>query len=359
MSNHRNRLWIVVAVAASAMVVVLLLGWFIANRSAPLAPAANPPSQPPSAKVEVPDLDIATSDAFAPQVSAVRLSPPPAEPDIDAALPAADASLVEQLPALRALADRGHPEAACRLMVQVQVCRDFERNAGFARQLQGDLVRVADPGKPTEAERMLIGAVAAGLEHMQSAKALCRHFRWRNEEFDESALLDRVVSQLSVRQRVILAMLDESGRLTRLPQHALGDVLVGGSTDYVYPSYLSENAIQFLRSGIEAADPLALEGMIVLHAPVRFPGPQGVRFQLPDAYRFAGYASLMVALYGHERLGGLAHRSLERVLDRLDAQQRRQLDAAVELEARRWRAVQVRRPSRWPDTESAIELCAQ
>lgn len=314
-------------------------------------------------QLRVDDLPGDRMDAFAPtppaELGAAVAATSVTDAAASVALPSVDLPLVEQLPTLQSLAEQGNPEAACRLFVQELTCADYARNKRFSRMIETSLARPDATGDP-ETERILISGAALGQEQAESVAALCKGFQPDHAAGESDAWLQRALTRMSVRQRVLLAMLDESGRLLRIPRHPpTGSSFVGGSTDYLYPRFLSEHAVQFLRDGIQAADPLALEGMILLHAPARLPGPESIRPWLPDAYRFVGYALLLRELYGQDALGHFVlPEMLDAALGSLSADEKSRLLSLVDAEKKRWLAQQ-RAAQMLPEKSPTAELCVE
>jgi hypothetical protein len=124
---------------------------------------------------------------------------------------------------------------------------------------------------------------------------------------------------------------------------------------------LSDHTLDFLYTGIVAADPLALEGIILLHAPSQIPGlfPENAIISLPDSYKFAAYAVLMARLFGQQAIGPQVSELLERVMANFSPQQTSQLMSFVDREEKRWRAQSLKfRTRELPERmERAASLC--
>lgn len=236
------------------------------DEHAPAGAALHIPAAPNAA----PAADVANAERAPIEVSA------PALPDPD--LP-----LGERFETLFDAAEAGDSRATCRLLSDMMRCRYEAEASEFTAR-----VRRMQPAEGVSESTLLQAsmnplngaAVAAG---GQCAGIGADHWQ-RTEQAS-----DRWVARLSVRQRVILAMLDHEGQLRRLnhPRTQFGQWSL-----YVYPQFLADHAIDFLQQGVQARDPLALEGMALLHAPTLQTQPPGLGPALPNPIAFLRYALL-------------------------------------------------------------------
>src|SRR5690606_19298668 len=109
-----------------------------------------------------------------------------------------------------------------------------------------------------------------------------------------TGLLKRTLPNMSPRQKTLIAMLRADGSLARVMRQ--GGIPSGGlsvGSENLVSQFLADNDMPFLQAGFDVADPLALEGLLLVHAPGGMIG--GMPFSVmrqsrPDPYRFARYA---------------------------------------------------------------------
>lgn len=66
-------------------------------------------------------------------------------------------------------------------------------------------------------------------------------------------------------------------------------------------------------------DPLALEGLILVHAPSEIPGFEpGIRVALPNPKAFVRYAMLMIEAFGADALGPIMYEQFQVLLGYFD-----------------------------------------
>jgi hypothetical protein len=138
---------------------------------------------------------------------------------------------------------------------------------------------------------------------------------------------------MSVRQRTLIALLRSDGQIRRLYQAEQG---FSESASYVYPQFLADHALDFLQDGFRARDPLALEGLVLLHAPSNSLSPQGVGPTLPNPRLFLRYAWLMQRLFGEDVLGERAKRTVAYAAASLDPDQLQSIRNGVEHDLTLW-----------------------
>jgi len=269
-------------------------------------------------------------------------------------LPAADLPLAAQLDALVARAEAGDPVAACRLLIDGARCAASSQKAKFANAIEETLIRDGGRGRD---ERALINVAAHSADAAETAADFCAG---ANDAALPKAddFLPAALPRLSVRQRVLLALTQEDGRVTRLPRGD-GITTFSFSDQNITPQFFADNDLAFLQAGIAASDPLALEGMLLLHAPAPLAGVgQGPRLRVPDPRRFAHYGLLTRHLYGQTALGDRAGNLLTRVLARMSPEEQASVHSAVMLDAARWTSnASAASPDKIDTSRNTAELC--
>ncbi len=103
--------------------------------------------------------------------------------------------------------------------------------------------------------------------------------------------------------------------------------------------YLADNMLQFLQQGLADADPLALEGMLIVHYPffdlsvARIPS-----VSLPNPEAFARHAYLAEAVLGSEGLGPIGRQALLAIETHLPPDRVFQLRAEARNLSMAWRS---------------------
>ncbi|MCB1560561.1 MAG: hypothetical protein KDI75_05655 [Xanthomonadales bacterium] len=262
-------------------------------------------------------------------------------------MPPVDTPLVEVIGDLRKRAEAGEPEATCRLLLDTSACMEHQN---WIRQRRMWTERATHTDSEGMRDRM-IDVVAANDEASERLSALCEGVE--AVDFDDmERLLFQALPRMSNRQRLLFTMSREDGSLIRLPRTFNGGPprsVSGG----ILSQYHADNDIDALEQGIREADPLALEGMLLLHMPMSFAKKMfDLREALPDPIRFSGYAMMMQQLYGPESLGDAATTALSLSLAHMDADTRETLMQQVATEVARWRQVSLANPKKLPDNES-------
>lgn len=337
MTDAATRPWIrrhgraLLAVGALLAIALAWWRWPVPITAEPAAAPVPPASS--EAKVEAPAVAVAANSpaptgvspgvpAAAPAAAALAALPP---------LPPADEPFAAQIEALAARAEAGDPVAACRLLIDGMRCASSSRNATFAKQLEGSLARASDG----MSEHAVINAMAHAEHAAAGSAAFCAGVD-DNALPDPDRYLAAALPRLDVRQRVLLAMTDEHGNITRLPR-GRGAASFSTSSANLVPQFLADHDLAFLQAGVAAFDPLALEGMLLLHAPTMTLGAANrLRLHQPNPQRFAHHALLMQQLYGEDALGDSADYLLNRVIARMSPEAQAALRSAVALEAARW-----------------------
>jgi hypothetical protein len=189
----------------------------------------------------------------------------------------------------------GDPVAGCRQLIAARQCEVFRQRA---QRAPGLIDRMAEQG----ANEFWI----AGIANVQERAEFCEGWAGADQVSADSRVRGRLLA-LPLRSRVIIAMTLADGRIMRLrsdqPENAIE---LAGSGEEILPQFIADFGEQFLREGIQQADALALEGMIILHAPaVLLPSSfNGRFFARPDPWQFAAYTRTWEALFGADSLSG-------------------------------------------------------
>lgn len=350
----------IVAVACISLVVVggVYLLWDRMPAATSMSGVERSP-QTVATKVNVEDLANIPAPEIDPQqtspsVSAANSAQPATWTPV---LPAADLPLTQQLPVLIDEAMRGNPVAACRLALDSAYCSSQQRSLAFSRQMEASLSR-----SPAASDDLMVGAIARNEERAANAEGYCEGVDSATLP-DPDAYLAAAANAMTARQKVLLAMSRQDGTLVRMPRETGSIVSAGRNSEYLVPQFLADNDLAFLQGGMAAADPLALEGMILLHAPSFLPGSLfGLREVLPDPYRFAFHALLMQRLSGDESVGPFVAETLSKTLARMPPDRVATLHAAVETEFKRWQQTSLQ--GRWSSveydtTKRTASLCSE
>ena len=242
-------------------------------------------------------------------------------------LPSAGADLIEQLPLLVEEAKRGNPVASCRLALSRVRCATELGRREFASRMRRGL----EQGKMGD-EDYWIDNLSTAEEYFSRLDGFCANVdQGMLPSVDEA--LEHSIFNLSPRQRTVLAMLRSDGQVRRL-RSPVGYSEVG---TYLISQTLAEKSYDFLLDGFRARDPLALEGLILVHAPGAAIPPQGVELRKPNPELFLRYALLYVGLYGVEAIGEPARRLAASALATLSDSDRQALREQVDIEIDAWR----------------------
>ncbi len=293
------------------------------KRSAETSPDVRPQTQSPS----VDGFEHAPLSTAVQPVVAKAVLPP---------LPPADIPLLAQMDSLIALAMTGEPVAACRLALDSVYCRSHEQESSFMRQVNAGLgARTHEIGNDLAAT-LIINAE----DSIASGAGYCAGLAEKElPNLDE--ILSLALPNLSTRQKILLVLSRPNGALVQIIKDPRTMATSGGDTRHVYSQFMADHALEFLAEGIAAADPMALEGMILVHVPSRIPD-RGVDVfpSLPNPYKFAGYALLLKKISGPASLGPFVNETLDTVVAGLGAEQLETLQRAVDIEAKRWQRFQ-------------------
>lgn len=256
----------------------------------------------------------------------------------DASLP-----LSEQMSLMADAAVAGDPAAGCRALSILRHCVYARRHlALLERRLSWG---VAPGGEPNEDA---VDAAAREMERIAAQIDACAGVDPARLP-SADALLRPGLAALTPRQKLLLTLMRPDGRLLRLRSQREFRFQPDG---YIYPAFLAEHALDFLQTGFEAVEPLALEGLILLYAPGVAIRPLGAYPALPNPARFLRYVLLQERVFGRDSLGDTTILLRDQALLALDAAQRAEAEAWVAVEAQRWQAAAVRfRATHEADTE--------
>lgn len=270
-------------------------------------------------------------------------------------MPPADLPLSAQLEALAKRAKAGDPDAACRLLIQGERCGHYRRLQFFVQGTVDGRFKAPNSG----AQEVMIDSAARWSEEAERDKALCDGIDI-NAVPDVDETMANALNRLTVRQKVILALVRGDGQLARIGIRGVDGPRRSSDAQGLPPQFYSDYLVDFLHEGLAARDPLALEGMVLLHVPMP-PGANGngLRVALPDQYRFALYARASLELNGPVGIGPYLPQFLDRVLDQMSAEKRQQLEREVSALVADFRAAQpVQRPAPTANDAGLAELCA-
>lgn len=257
-------------------------------------------------------------------------------------LPDSELPLSQQLPILLQRADLGDPIASCRLIIGINRCIEFKRNQAFSDEMRRSL-----ESREGRIDGTMIGMVASSEERKASIGSFCDALQLDAlPRVDD--LLRRALGSLSPRQKTTLAMMRSDGELSRLR----GNRSFSESGLYVIPQFIAERTHEFLMSGYQARDPLALEGLVMLHSPGHAARPMGVAVWLPNPRLFLQYAGLMDALYGPGSLGQDVRRLVQATAATMTPQQLELVQQYVQAEQGRWTRDIERRDANRPAGQS-------
>jgi hypothetical protein len=241
------------------------------------------------------------------------------------ALPPATVPFALQLPTLISRADRGDAVSSCRLAVGTSRCAEHLQNKAFVDQRLSSLNSIAG----SRSETVWVESLARMQESLAESEAFCAGFT-ADTSIDVDSFLSRAA--LTPQQKTVLATRLSGGQTRRLQPN----FDASRAADYVLPQFISENMVDFLKAGYAARQPLALENLILVHAPSTWIDTQGPMVRLPDQYRFLAYAKLYERLFGAAALGPQVGRIMDAVLKSTPRTALQRLDAEVESEAQRW-----------------------
>jgi len=329
----RSSARVLIVLLCCSLVAVLGLFVLLGDSQPPTQPRAAGDSRKPDDRAAEMLVDIEPAAKGKPATAQATANAAPASTNVTVMLPDASLPLSEQWPALEALAAGGNGEAICRLTVELQRCASDLRRRRFQQLMQNSVAN----GNSRRHEDRFVDLIARDQETHAETEAHCAGID--DEQVNDSMrLLRSGAANLTPRQKTLLALMRPDGVVERLPRTQQDVVPMQLDSGFVVPQFLADNAYGFLEQGIAAGDPLALEGMMIVHSPSWLPGLiRGARLALPDPRRFLYYSTVMSLLFGEESLGQFASETRQNVLSMLSAEEAGPLLRRAEQEARRWR----------------------
>jgi hypothetical protein len=288
-----------------------------------------PTSTTDSAPVSSTDVSAEPAVAERPFATAQpRTAAPLADPVASARpLPAPEVPFREQLPQLQQRASIGDPVAACRLALGVNRCAGYLGRKRFVEQAFGSLDRMSAAGNTEFA----VEALARAQESVRIAERFCSGVDVAGLP-DADPGLNAALASLSPHQKTMLAMMLADGQIRRIQTRPWSSQ----AADYIVPQFIADNTVRFLHDGFAARQPLAIEGLILLHSPSSMVAAQGVMTRQPDRRKFAAYALLYRRLYGPQAMGPRVNQILDAVLATMPPGDVDVLRSDVEREAQQW-----------------------
>lgn len=229
----------------------------------------------------------------------------------------------------------GDDEAGCRLLIEALRCSVQRGRLG---QVATAIERMAVEGDNPFA----LDFVARATEEAEARRTLCDAAPGPDALTRRDGVRERLLG-LHIRARVIMAMTLPDGRIMRLhadqPENHVG---LAGTGEEILPEFIAEHGLRFLAEGLQRGDSLALEGLLIVHAPGILPQASfnGRFFALPHPRRFALHALTWRALWGDAGLVGTGvPELLATTLDEMTPDARQRLEAEVATEVARWHTV--------------------
>ncbi len=269
--------------------------------------------------------------------------------------PALDRPLLDRVPALRQRAQSGNAKAACQLALELSACRTAAQRDDLSMTME----YVAATSEPARRDVRVIDAIASVREAADGALADCAGLDTQGE-IDVVALLQAAAPAGNARQRVVAALTQPDGSLLRLPRGPVHPLPMDPWVSTLASQFYADHALRYLHEGFRAHDPLALEGLILLHAPdILVPNAStDAAFRLPDPRRFVALSLLAEQVYGSDMLGSQVRQLLQRTLESLPAQERRRAERDATRWAQTWRSTpHSQPPDEGVDAESIEAVC--
>lgn len=242
-------------------------------------------------------------------------------------LPDDSLPLMDQFHALLQRAERGDPVASCRLVVSLYRCRGEQQQWEFTQKMTQSLERGAASN-----EGMLIERIASSQEKLEKSGGYCKDVDTRLLPRPET-LFQYGLNSYSPRQKTVLAMMRSDGSIRRVNSNL--SYFESGS--YVFPQFLADHTVEFLMAGYAAKEPMALEGLVMLHAPGKALTRGGVGLLLPNPRLFLQYSMLMRELFGPESIGQSGLRLMQVTESTMTGAQLDEIRRRVSVEAVEWR----------------------
>jgi hypothetical protein len=268
---------------------------------------------------------------------------------------AQEAPLLMRIPALRHRAEAGDARAACRLALELSACRAAAKRDDLSMTME----YVAATSEHAGRDPRVIDSIAEVREAAADAAPDCAGLETEGET-DVVALLQAAAATGNARHRVIAALTQPDGSLLRLPRGPVHPLPMDPWVLTLASQFYADHALRYLDEGLRQRDPLALEGLILVHAPdVLVPSAStDAAFRLPNPRRFATLALLAEQVYGTDMLGSQTAQLLQRTLETFPEPERSRIEAEARRWARGWRASAASAPPPEAIDAQAIEaLC--
>jgi hypothetical protein len=276
-----------------------------------------------------------------------RAAPAMADHPATTPLPDHRFPLMTQLDKLSALSEAGDTRATCRLVLGAARCREQLR----MNRLSNEVARQLDAGNAAN-DALLIALAAANEEDMAAGEGFCAGVRADLLPRPDELVRQRLRS-FSPAQKTVLALMQSNGELRRLDAPAS----FTESALYVLPQFLADHTHAFLLAGYAAREPLALEGLILLHAPGSLLSPQSVGMWLPDPARFLHHVLVMQTVYGEHSVGDRVRRLAHATIHSMPAPDLARIRSTAALEALRWQSVAVAGQQGGIRNRASAEMC--
>ncbi len=241
------------------------------------------------------------------------------------ALPSQDIPFGDQIPALLARAEAGDPVAVCRLVVDINRCSEEKRKIAF-----NDLMIQSLEARDGPSDELMIATIARQQERLEASGGYCKGFE--SAALPSPTSLLQATASLTPYQKALLALTRSDGTIQRLHDR----FSYSESGLYVYPQFLADNAYRFLQEGFAAGEPLALEGLVLVHSPSNVVSQRGVSLSLPNPKLFVKYMGLMQRLYGDVAIEGEIGMAFSEVRASIPPDQLVLIDKEMDAEYERW-----------------------
>jgi hypothetical protein len=254
---------------------------------------------------------------------------------------AVDRPLLQRVPSLRQRAQTGDAKAACQLALEFSVCRAVAKRWDMSRAME----YAAATSETARRDVRVIDAIANVREDAARVESDCAGLETEGDT-DVVVLLQAAAANGNTRQKVIAALTQPDGSLLRLPRGPEHTLPMDPWVSAMASQFYADNALRFLHEGFRAHDPLALEGLILVHAPdVLVPAAStDAAFRLPDPRRFVALALLAEEVYGADMLGSQVRQLLQRTLEALSEKERGRAESDAKRWALTWRSSTLSQP---------------
>lgn len=269
---------------------------------------------------------------------------------------ALEGPLLQRIPILRARALSGNAEAACQLALEFSACRAAAKRWDMSRAME----YAAATSDAVNADPRVVDAIAGVREAAVHLEEDCAGLETEGET-DWVALLQKAAPNGNARQKVIAALTQPDGSVLRLPRGPVHTLPMDPWVSAMASQFYADHALRYLHEGFRARDPLALEGLILVHAPdLLVPSAStDAAFRLPDPRRFVALALLAEEVYGSDMLGSQVRQLLQRTLETLDETERGRAEHDAKRWAQTWRSPEPSQPPAEGIDASAIDAVCQ